>query len=70
MERESGQVWKTRNSGKEEGNVYCGYMDLTDSCSNLHAVINTVSGHRDRLVKVLKDKRIYKDYICQHDLFP
>ena len=59
MGREGGQVWKTRNSGKEEGK--CGCMDLTDSCSNLHAVINTDSGHEERLVTVLKDKRIYKD---------
>ena len=41
--------------------AYCGYMDLTDSCSNLHAVINTDSGHEERLVTVLKDKRIFKD---------
>ena len=41
--------------------AYCGYMDLTDSCSKLHAVINTDSGHEERLVTVLKDKRIYKD---------
>ena len=41
--------------------TYCGDMDLTDSYSNLHAVINTDSGHEERLVTVLKDKRIYND---------
>ena len=45
----------------EKKRTYCGDMDLTDSCSNLHAVINTDSGHEERLVTVLKDKRIYND---------
>ena len=45
----------------EKRRTDCGDMDLTDSCSNLHAVINTDSGHEERLVTVLKDKRIYND---------